>query len=222
MPAGWKSWSPLARAQAIEMATFLSPYLLSSQGDRVAMGNGVEVRYPFLDPDVVEFCAALPDGMKLRGLRDKVVLRKLASRRLPADVWRRPKQPYRAPATTAFFGPGSDDYVRDLLSVASIEEHGLIDPVAARRLVDKAERTAGRMGGEREEMALLGMLTLQLLADQYRNRFAGRVEELRRRLDESEPDVFEDRCSASGERRPAATGAPTPGSIATPLPKGIS
>jgi asparagine synthase (glutamine-hydrolysing) len=223
LPAGWRSWSPLARAQGIEMATFLSPYLLSSQGDRVAMGNGVEVRYPFLDPDVVAFCTALPDGMKLRGLRDKVALRRLASRRLPADVWDRPKQPYRAPATRAFFGKGpGDDYVSDLLSAPKIEEHGLVDPAASRRLVDKARRSGGVMGGEREEMALLGMLTLQILAEEFRNRFSERIETLRRRLDGAEPDVLVDRSGAAGERTSAPAGSPRTRPVAASLPKGNS
>ncbi len=219
LPAGWKSWSPLARAQVIEMATFLSPYLLASQGDRVAMGNGVEVRYPFLDPDVVEFASSLPDGMKLRGLRDKVALRRLASRRLPADVWDRPKKPYRAPATRAFFGAGPDDYVSELLSAGKIEEHGLVDPVAARRLIDKARRSGGVMGGEREEMALLGMLTLQILAEEFRNRFSERIESLRRRLDGAEPDVLVDRSVAAGSRPPAAGNQRTR-QVAASLPKG--
>jgi asparagine synthase (glutamine-hydrolysing) len=202
MPDGWRTWRPLARAQMIEIATFLSPYLLSSQGDRVAMGHGVEVRYPFLDPDVVAFCAALPDAMKLRGLRDKVALRAVASRHLPPDVWQRPKQPYRAPTTAALFGAGADDYVQDLLATERLADFGLVDPAAAQRLIEKARRTGGRMNGEREEMALVGLLTIQVLASLYTERFDARVEDLRRRLDGCEPDVLEDRSECDREAGP--------------------
>ena len=45
---------PLARAQYTEIRIFLTNYLLSSQGDRMAMANAVEGRYPFLDYRVIE------------------------------------------------------------------------------------------------------------------------------------------------------------------------
>jgi asparagine synthetase B (glutamine-hydrolysing) len=59
------------------MATLFSNYLLSSQGDRVSMGQSVECRYPFLDYGVFDFAAALPDTMKIRGLNEKYVVKKL-------------------------------------------------------------------------------------------------------------------------------------------------
>jgi len=198
LPHGWRSWRPLARAQAIEMATFLSPYLLCSQGDRVAMAHSVEVRYPFLDPQVVDFCCRLPGRFKLRGLRDKLVLRTLASGQLPRDIWQRPKQPYRAPMTPVLFGPDAPDYVGELLSRSSLTRLGLVECNGAERLIDKAHRNAGRMSGEREEMALVGLLTLQLLGHWFLDCFAGRAAEARQRLDACEPDVFEDR--STGQR----------------------
>ena len=193
MPAGWRDWAPLGRAQMIEVRTFLSSYLLSCQGDRVAMGHSVEVRYPFLDPEVVDFCAALPARLKLRGLRDKVTLRRLASGFLPPEIWRRAKQPYRAPTTPALFGTGAPDYVGELLSDSALGDLGLVDCARARRLVAKARKRAGRMTGEREEMALVGLLTLQLLGHFFMKGFTGRVDEARRRLDSCRPNILEDR-----------------------------
>jgi asparagine synthase (glutamine-hydrolysing) len=208
LPPGWRGWRPLARAQAIETATFLSTYLLSSQGDRVAMGHGVEVRYPFLDPEVVDLCESLPDALKLRGLRDKVALRALAARHLPEDVWSRPKHPYRAPTTTALFGSdGGDGYVREMLSPERLAATGLVDAEAARPLVEKAVRSGGRMSGEREEMALLGVLTLQVLDDRFRGGLSREVERLAERLAGAAPDVLVDRA-------PAAPRAPAPVSAA--------
>ena len=69
-------WSPLAQAQYLEVATFMSPYLLSSQGDRMMAANSVEGRFPFLDHRVVEFCNRLLPRFKLRGLQEKLVLRR--------------------------------------------------------------------------------------------------------------------------------------------------
>ncbi len=194
MPPGWGQWPPLARAQLIEINTFMSSYLLSCQGDRVAMAHSVEVRYPFLDPEVVDFCAALPAAVKLRGLRDKLVLRRMASRFLPPEIWGRPKHPYRAPMTTTLFGQDSPEYLHKLLSKSGMARFGLLAGDTAGRLVAKAQERAGRMSGEREEMALVGILTLQLLAEFFLERFADRAAEARTGLDRWQLSVFEDHC----------------------------
>ena len=200
LPSEWRRWPPLARAQMIEIHTFLSAYLLSCQGDRMAMGHSVEVRYPFLDPDVFDFCARLPQRLKMRGLRDKVVLRRLASRFLPPEIWNRPKKAYRAPMAPALFGTGAAEYVTELLSDASLSRFGLVDVPTASRLVAKAKRQAGRMSGEREEMALVGLLTLQLLAQQYLADFPSRARTAREALDRDRLCVLED-CVSSPVRR---------------------
>ncbi|MFW9952224.1 MAG: asparagine synthase-related protein, partial [Candidatus Thorarchaeota archaeon] len=70
-----KAWSHQDRAAYLEMTTLLSPYLLCSQGDRVAMAHGVEGRFPFLDHRVMEFCNNLPSHLKLRGLNEKYLLK---------------------------------------------------------------------------------------------------------------------------------------------------
>ena len=195
LPEDWQSLTPLARAQWIEIQSFLSSYLLSYQGDRVAMAHGVEVRYPFLDPGVVDFCLGLPTRLKMPGLQDKVALRRFASRSLPPEIWRRPKVPYRAPMTTVLFGPTMPDYVSDVVSDQEINRLGLVDARAARHLVDKARRQGGRMSGEREEMALVGLLTLQLLGRAFFEDLPQRARACRRQLDDARLCVFEDHAS---------------------------
>jgi len=103
LPVRYFGWSSLNRAAYLEMTTLLSPYLLSSQGDRMAMAHGVEGRFPFLDHRLFEFAAALPTGSRLRGLREKEILRRWASRILPPSLRTRRKQPYRAPDAPSFF-----------------------------------------------------------------------------------------------------------------------
>ena len=51
-------------------------------------------RFPFLDHRVVEFCNRLPPRLKLRGLTEKYLLKRLSRRWLPEEIWRRPKRPY--------------------------------------------------------------------------------------------------------------------------------
>jgi asparagine synthase (glutamine-hydrolysing) len=93
LPEKFSQWGGLERAQYLEITTFLSQYLLSSQGDRMGMANSIEGRYPFLDYRLVEFCNRLPSRLKLRGLREKHLLRRLAERWLPPEIWQRRKRP---------------------------------------------------------------------------------------------------------------------------------
>ncbi len=142
IPSDFMKWHPLHRAQYLEITVFLSQYLLSSQGDRVAMANSVEGRFPFLDYRVVEFCNRLPPGLKLRGLTEKYLLKRLARRWLPDDIWRRPKRPYRAPIHRSFFNPVAAEYVYDLLSDDALLDAGLFKPAAVRQLASKVENGA--------------------------------------------------------------------------------
>lgn len=198
LPEGFESWSPLGRAQFLEIETFMSTYLLASQGDRVAMGHGVEVRYPFLDPEVVKLACALPDRVKLQGLRDKLVLRRVASRGLPPEIWGRPKQPYRAPVAVPFFGPQRPEYCDALFQPDALRATGLVEPELSGRLYRKAVHQQGRMTSAREEMALLAVLSLQLLAHAFGSDLPSRMSAARRRLQDARRLVFEDRSQGSG------------------------
>src|SRR5205807_1692649 len=116
LPARVRDWRPLARAQYLEMQTLLAGYLLSAQGDRMLMGNSVEGRFPFLDHRLVEFAAALPEPLKLRGLAEKWILRRYAARWVPEAILRRQKFPYRAPIAAALTGAQAPAWARELLS----------------------------------------------------------------------------------------------------------
>ncbi len=165
LPADFERWHPLHRAQYLEATIFLPQYLLSSQGDRMSMAHAVEGRYPFLDHRVVEFCNRLPPAMKLRGLQEKWLLKKLGQEWLPESIWRRPKRPYRAPIHRCFITPNRPEYVRELLSPESIREVGLFKETAVQGLVKKIER--GLPIGETDDMALAGILSTQLVHHQF-------------------------------------------------------
>jgi asparagine synthase (glutamine-hydrolysing) len=169
LPARFRQWGPLERAQFLEVTTFLSTYLLSSQGDRMAMANSVEGRYPFLDYRVVEFCNHLPSDLKLRGLREKHLLRRLAARWLPPEICQRRKHPYRAPIYRSFFSDHSPDYVRELLSPDAVRRSGWFKPAAVSQLVAKLD--LGKPLGETDDMALAGILSTQLLSTQFVENF---------------------------------------------------
>src|SRR5450759_166290 len=165
LPTRFFAWSPLNRAAYLEMTTLLSPYLLSSQGDRMAMAHGVEGRFPFLDHRLFEFAAALPTGTRLRGLREKEILRRWASRILPPRIKERRKQPYRAPDAPCFFGPNAPEWVGDHLTSDALRRVGVFSPTSVGGLVRRCR--AGLATGFRENQALVGVLSTQLWHNQF-------------------------------------------------------
>jgi asparagine synthase (glutamine-hydrolysing) len=165
LPARFAAWSPLHRAAYLEMVTLLSPYLLSAQGDRMSLAHGVESRYPFLDHRVFEFAAGLPTQSKLRGLREKAILRRWARDIVPPAVQQRPKQPYRAPDIPAFFSPEPVEYVRELLDERNLAGTGWFDPQAVAGLVRRCR--TGAATGFRENQALVAVVSAQLWHRQF-------------------------------------------------------
>ncbi len=161
VPADSGGWNPLARDQYVEAHTLLSGYLLSSQGDRMGMAHGVEGRYPFLDHRVLELANRMPAGLKLRGLTEKLVLKKAARGWVPDSVRERTKQPYRAPDSRSFWARGVvPEYVATLLSPRRLADAGYFEPVAVAQLVEKCR--LGRAIGFADNMAFVGVLTTML------------------------------------------------------------
>ena len=169
LPDDFAGWPELSQAQYLEIRTFLSQYLLPSQGDRMAMAHSVEGRFPFLDVRLVEFCNDLPPSMKLHGLVEKYLLKRAARPWLPPAILRRAKRPYRAPVHGSFFHESAPDYVRELLSPGAIKEAGLFKAGALEQLVRKIE--SGAVVGETDDMALVGILSTQLLHHQFVREF---------------------------------------------------
>ena len=193
LPPGFADRSPLERAEALEIDTLLSAHLLSAQGDRVAMAFGVEGRYPFLDHRVAALARGLAPERKLAAdLRDKVALRDLAARLLPAAVAARPKQPYRAPEVEPFFGPDAPAWVGEALSQDAFEEAGLFDAGRVGPLLDRAR--AGRARSPRDAMAVLAVLSTQVWHQRLCR--AGRHD-----AEVSPPRVRIDRTADDGEPR---------------------
>ena len=130
--------------------------------------NSVEGRFPFLDHRVIEFCNRLPPHFRLRGLNEKYILKKSARDLLPAEICQRRKQPYRAPIHPAFLDQRLD-YVESLLSPDATRASGVFAPQAVARLARKCQ--SGAYIGEGDDMALVGVLSVQLLHRLFMDEF---------------------------------------------------
>jgi asparagine synthase (glutamine-hydrolysing) len=157
----FSKWGDLAKSQYLESTIFMSGYLLSSQGDRMAMANSVEGRYPFLDYRVIELAARMPEDFKLRILDEKYILKKMMAGKIPQSILTRYKQAYRAPIHSSFFGEHAPNYVAELLTPESIKSFDCFDPLKVEKLVEKF--TNGSAVSEIDDMALSGILSTQLV-----------------------------------------------------------
>jgi asparagine synthase (glutamine-hydrolysing) len=164
MPQLVRHWGPLARAQWLEMSTLLAGYLLTAQGDRMLMGHSVEGRFPFLDHRVMELAARMPDRVKLAGLDEKRVLKRVAAGRVPRAVLERKKFPYRAPVATALVGPEAPRWARELLTRDAVLDLGVFDGPRVDLLVRKLATLGPAPVSEADAMAITAVATGQLLA----------------------------------------------------------
>jgi len=162
LPPDIGQWHALGRDQYIEAHTLMSGYLLSSQGDRMAMANSIEGRFPFLDHRLIEFANRLPPRYKIRALTEKYLLKKSVQGLLPENIRLRTKQPYRAPDSKSFFRQGKPaDYVRELLNPARLRQAGYFEPQAVEKLIEKCR--SGRAIGFSDNMAFVGILSTMLV-----------------------------------------------------------
>jgi asparagine synthase (glutamine-hydrolysing) len=120
--------------------------------DKMGMAEGVEIRVPLLDPDLIAFAARLPTNYKQRGATGKWIFKKAMEPYLPSDVIYRPKTGFGAPIRH-WLRHGLRDLVADTLSETSLKRRGLFDPAAVTRLVE-ADR-AGRIDGSYTVLSLI-------------------------------------------------------------------
>ncbi|MBZ5560503.1 MAG: asparagine synthase (glutamine-hydrolyzing) [Acidobacteriia bacterium] len=105
--------STLSKVLHANFKSYLPDDLLV-KADRCTMANSLEARSPFLDRELVEYVAGLPDDLKLHGRRTKVILREAFADLLPPAIQRRGKMGFGVPLGTWFRGD-LRDYMRDLL-----------------------------------------------------------------------------------------------------------
>jgi len=128
MPGGLgaDSFGPLA-----DQANYLPDDILTKV-DRASMAASLELRAPFLDPDVVALAWRLAPTMKRRGGQGKWLLRQVLYRHVPPALVDRPKQGFGVPIGEWLRGP-LRDWASDLLASEAVARHGLLDPAAVSR-----------------------------------------------------------------------------------------
>lgn len=164
LPEDFDNWDTLSKAQYLEITSFMSGYLLSSQGDRMAMGNSVELRVPYLDHRLIEFMSTVPAKYKILGLNEKFILKKVFGDLLPKEILYRAKNPYRAPIRNSFLNNKSFD-IEDVLSENNLTKASVFDASKVNLLLQKARKSNSL--SELDNMALAGIISTQLLFENF-------------------------------------------------------
>jgi asparagine synthase (glutamine-hydrolysing) len=144
----------LDRLLYADIKTYLVELLMKQ--DQMSMAASIESRVPFLDHQLVEYAATLPDAWKLNGWTTKRVLRESMRGLLPDSILNRPKMGFPVPFANWTRG-GWNAVARDVLLDRRSRERGIVDPQAVDRLL--TDHAAGRTeGGDR----IWSLLNLEL------------------------------------------------------------
>ncbi len=120
--------------------------------DRMSMAHSLEVRVPFLDHEVLEFAATVPPELKIRRLKSKFILRKIASRLLPDEILRKGKRGFSIPLAF-WFREELKSLLQDQLSSERIAQMGYFVPEKVTSLLH--EHFSMRANHENKIWALL-------------------------------------------------------------------
>jgi len=125
--------SRLKQALHLDTKHFLTDHNLNYT-DKTSMASGVEVRVPLLDQDLVNFSNTVPDKYLQRGSTGKWIFKKTMEKYLPAEVIYRPKTGFGAPLRS-WLNKDLKPIVEDTLSIKSIKNRGLFDPMGVQNLI---------------------------------------------------------------------------------------
>ena len=151
---------PVAKAAYVDLQTFL-PYNLMAYGDTMSMANAFEVRFPFLDHQVVELMGQGSARDRIRNGQTKILLRKLMQDRLPPEIMAKPKLGLNPPMGI-WIKTALAPLLADYLSEATLKRRGLFHPEPIRQLI--ADHHANRRDAS---VPLWGLMMLEEWMRQY-------------------------------------------------------
>ncbi|WP_404399461.1 asparagine synthase (glutamine-hydrolyzing) [Idiomarina seosinensis] len=124
-----KGRHPLDRAQYVWIKTMLEGQILTWGGDRVDMANSMEARPAFLDHHLAEYAFSVPPHLRIKGNKEKYVLREAMKGLLPETLYKREKFAFMAPPahTDPEKWKAVEQLAEQFLNKKAVEEAGLLD-----------------------------------------------------------------------------------------------
>ena len=154
------SLDPMLRSILIEYYISMGGDLLSSQGDRIMMGLGIEPRYPFLDKRVIYFGNHLTPQLRLRVLNEKWIVKQAFAKLLPLQA----AAGRIAPPSTLVrkMYTACQEEFSSYLEPERLRSYGWFEPKKIEKLLVRFNKPENPVSA-REEMALMLILSVQIL-----------------------------------------------------------
>jgi asparagine synthase (glutamine-hydrolysing) len=156
----------LNKRSYIDYKLRLVDHLISDHGDRMAMANSVEVRYPFLDKNFVEFSTTVPSDLKLNEFTEKYILRRLAEKTVPKEILNREKFGFVAPGSP-YLLQRKIEYINDILSYETIRRQGYFNADYIEKLKKQYSEPGFSINVPFETDVLLIVITFGIFLEQF-------------------------------------------------------
>ena len=145
-----RGWDPVARMQHIDLFTWLRGDILV-KADKMTMANSLELRVPFLDPEVFEVAQRLPTDQKLAHGTTKYALRRALEQIVPGHVLHRKKLGFPVPLRHWLAGAELHDWARETIAHSQTDQ--IFDKAAVLAMLD--EHRAGTVDNSRRLWTVL-------------------------------------------------------------------
>jgi asparagine synthase (glutamine-hydrolysing) len=156
---------PIHQRSYLDVKLRLADHLLSDHGDRMALANSVEPRFPFLDIDLIDYARLVPPELLLKDLTEKYILRKAAAGHLPEVITHREKLGFHAPGGQELLRH-NPDWVQDALDPERIRRDGYFDPETVQRLRAQYARQSFRPDLPQNDLLVL-VISFNIFLDTF-------------------------------------------------------
>jgi asparagine synthase (glutamine-hydrolysing) len=158
--------STLHQRSYLDFKLRLSDHLIADHGDKMALANSVEARYPFLDIDLVEFSTHIPAGLKLNDYTEKYILKRVAAGLVPNEIVNREKYGFQAPGSPSLLRQ-RNAWVYDMLSYSRIKRQGYFNPETIEKLKTQYAQENFKLCLPFEDDLLMIVLTFGIALDLF-------------------------------------------------------
>lgn len=161
-----KDLDVLNRRAYIDYKLRLVDHLVSDHGDRMAMANSVEVRYPFLDKDLIAYSTQIPSDLKLHEFTEKHILKEMGAGFVPKEVIDREKFHFIAPGSP-YLLQNNIEYINEILSYDRIKRQGFFNPDTIESLKKRYSQEGFIINAPYESDLLIIVITFGMMLDQF-------------------------------------------------------
>ena len=155
---------PLHKRAWLDYRLRLADHLISDHGDRMSMSNTVEVRYPYLDKDLIEYMTSVHPSLLLKNDTEKYLLKKL--RKVPEEILKREKFGFHSYGTPELL-QSKVEWVSDYLSYDYIKQRRYFNPDSIEYLKEQYSSPGFQLKIPHEDDILMCVLTFNLLLEAF-------------------------------------------------------